>query len=75
MKHGKKVIVPGDGTSLWVLTWNDDFAKGLAGLLGNPKAIGEAFQISSDEVLSWDQIYLEAYRALGIAPNVVHIPS
>ena len=75
MKRGKKVIVPGDGTSLWVLTWNDDFAKGLAGLLGNPKAIGEAFQITSDEVLSSDQIYLEAYRALGVAPNVVHIPS
>jgi nucleoside-diphosphate-sugar epimerase len=75
MKHGRKVIVPGDGTSLWVLTWNADFAKGLVGLLGNKKAIGEAFQITSDEVLSWNQIYLEAYQALGLAPNVVHIPS
>jgi len=75
MKRGQKVIVPGDGTSLWVLTWNADFAKGLVGLLGNPKAIGEAFQITSDEVLSWDQIYLEAYQALGLEPNVVHIPS
>lgn len=75
MKQGKKVIVPGDGTSLWVLTWNADFAKGLAGLLGNDEAIGEAFQITSDQVLSWDQIYLEAYQALGLAPNLVHIPS
>ena len=75
MKHGEKVIVPGDGTSLWVLTWNADFAKGLVGLLGNPKAIGEAFQITSDQVLSWDQIYLEAYQALGLEPNVIHIPS
>jgi len=75
MKRGKKVIVPGDGTSLWVLTWNEDFAKGLVGLLGNPKAIGEAFQITSDQVLSWDQIYLEAYQALGLEPNVIHIPS
>jgi nucleoside-diphosphate-sugar epimerase len=75
MKRGKKTVVPGDGTSLWVLTWNADFAKGLVGLLGNPKAIGEAFQITSDEVLSWDQIYLEAYQALGLEPNVVHIPS
>jgi nucleoside-diphosphate-sugar epimerase len=75
MKRGQKIIVPGDGTSLWVLTWNADFAKGLVGLLGNQKAIGEAFQITSDEVLSWDQIHLEAYQALRLEPNVIHIPS
>jgi nucleoside-diphosphate-sugar epimerase len=75
MKRRQKVIVPGDGTSLWVLTWNADFAKGLLGLLGNEQAIGEAFQITSDEVLSWDQIHLEAYRALGLEPNLIHIPS
>lgn len=75
IKRGGKVIVPGDGTSLWVLTWNDDFAKGLVGLLGNEKAIGEAFQITSDEVLTWDQIHLEIYAALGLEPKIVHIPS
>jgi nucleoside-diphosphate-sugar epimerase len=75
MKRGQKIIVPGDGTSLWVLTWNADFAKGLVGLLGNEKAIGQAFQITSDEVLSWDRIYLEAYQALGLRPNLIHIPS
>jgi len=75
MKRGKKVIVHGDGTSLWVLTWNADFAKGLVGLLGNKKAIGEVFQITSDQALSWDQIYLEAYQALELEPNVIHIPS
>ena len=75
MKRGLKVIVPGDGTSLWVLTWNADFAKALVGLLGNDKAIGEVFQITSDEVLSWDQIHLEAYHALGLEPNLIHIPS
>jgi len=75
IKRGQKVIVPGDGTSLWVLTWNADFAKGLVGLLGNKKAIGEVFQITSDEVLSWNQIHLEAYQALGLEPNIIHIPS
>ncbi|MBC7876340.1 MAG: SDR family oxidoreductase [Anaerolineales bacterium] len=75
MKRSEKVIIPGDGTSLWVLTWNDDFAKGLVGLLGNKDAIGEAFHITSDEVLSWNQIYLEAYQALGLSPNVVRIAS
>ena len=75
MRRGQKVIVPGDGTSLWVLTWNGDFAKGLVGLFGNENAIGEAFQITSDEVLSWDQIHLEAYRALDLEPNIIHIPS
>lgn len=75
MMQGQPVIVPGDGTSLWVLTWNADFAKGLLGLLGNQNAAGEAFHITSDEVLSWGQIYLEAYQALGLEPNVIHIPS
>ncbi|HSK65620.1 MAG TPA: NAD-dependent epimerase/dehydratase family protein, partial [Anaerolineales bacterium] len=64
MKRAQKVIVPGDGTSLWVLTWHEDFARGLVGLLGHPGAIGEAFTITSDQALSWDQIHLEAYRAL-----------
>jgi len=75
MKRGQKIIVPGDGTSLWVMTWNGDFARGLVGLLGSRQAIGEAFQITSDEVLSWNQIHLEAYQALGLDPNLVHIPS
>jgi len=75
IKRGQKVIIPGDGNSLWVLTWNADFAKGLLGLLGNPKAIGEAFNIMSDEVLTWDQIFLELYSAIGVEPNIVHIPS
>jgi len=75
MKRGEKVIMHGDGSSLWVLTWNADFAKGLVGLLGNEKAIGETFHITSDQALSWEQIYLEAYQALGLEPNVIHIPS
>jgi nucleoside-diphosphate-sugar epimerase len=75
IKRGKKVIVPGDGTSLWVLTWNGDFAKGMLGLFGQKEAIGEAFHITSDEVLTWNQIYEELGRAIGIVPNIVHIPS
>ena len=75
MKQGKPVIVPGDGLSLWVLTWNADFAKGLLGLFGNKNTIGEAFHITSDEVLSWNQIFLEVYQALGAEPRLVHIPS
>lgn len=66
IKQGKKIMIPGDGTSLWVLTWNADFAKGLVGLLGNKNAIGEAFHITSDEVLTWNQIFLELYDALGL---------
>jgi nucleoside-diphosphate-sugar epimerase len=61
---GKPVIIQGDGTSLWTLTWNEDFARGFIGLLGNPKAIGEAFQIMSDEQLTWTQVYQSVARAL-----------
>jgi nucleoside-diphosphate-sugar epimerase len=75
MKQGERVIIPGDGTSLWVFTWNADFAKGLLGLLGTPAAIGEAFHITSDEVLTWNQAYAEVSQALGVVLEAVHIPS
>jgi nucleoside-diphosphate-sugar epimerase len=75
IKRGKKLIIPGDGTSLWVLTWNKDFARGLFGLLGNDHAVGQVFHITSDEVLSWNQIYLEVFSALKKPPAIVHIPS
>jgi nucleoside-diphosphate-sugar epimerase len=75
IKKGKKVIIPGDGTSLWVCTWNGDFAVGLVGLFGNPKALGEAFQITSDEVLTWNQLYEQTADAYGVKLNAVHIAS
>lgn len=75
MRKGKKIIVPGDGTSLWTITHNSDFAKGFIGLLGNSTAIGHAFHITSDEVLTWDQIYEAIGRAAGVKPNLIHIAS
>ncbi len=57
MLHGKPVFVPGDGTSIWTLTHNTDFAKGFVGLLGKPRAMGEVFHITSDEWLTWNKIY------------------
>jgi nucleoside-diphosphate-sugar epimerase len=75
MRQGKKVIVHGDGTSLWVLTHHRDFAKGFVGLLGNSHAIGEAFHITSDEYLAWNQIYEIVARAAGTEARIVHIPS
>jgi nucleoside-diphosphate-sugar epimerase len=75
MRRGKKVIVPGDGSSLWVITHNTDFAKGLVGLLGNEQAIGHAFHITSDEVMTWDQFYRIVAEAAGAEPHLVHIPS
>ena len=75
MKQGKKVIVHGDGSSLWTLTHNSDFAKAFLGLMGNIHAIGEAVQITSDESLTWNQIYEIIGNALGVKPNIVHIAS
>ena len=75
MIEGRPVLVNGDGSSLWTLTWNEDFARGYIGLLGNPKAIGEAFQIMSDEQLSWNQIYQCTARALGVEPRLYHVAS
>ncbi len=75
MRQGRKVIVHGDGSSLWTLTHHRDFAVGLIGLLGNSHAIGEAFHITSDESLSWDQIFHIVAKAAGTEANIVHIPS
>lgn len=75
MKRGKPVIVPGDGTSLWTVTHNTDFAKGLVGLLGHAQAVGQAFHITSDEVLTWDQLYQITGCAAGVEPKLMHIPS
>jgi nucleoside-diphosphate-sugar epimerase len=73
--RGAEVIAPGDGTSLWTLTHAADFAQGLTGLLGNPRAIGEVFHITSDDVYTWDQIYSVVAGALGTEARIVHIPS
>jgi nucleoside-diphosphate-sugar epimerase len=76
MRAGKPLIVPGDGTSLWTITHNSDFAKGFVGLLGRRTAIGQAFNIMSDEVLTWDQIYRQTAAAAGVDdPRIIHIAS
>jgi nucleoside-diphosphate-sugar epimerase len=75
MRAGKKLIVPGDGTSLWTITHNSDFAVGLVGLFGRREAIGEAFSITSDEVLTWDEIYRQTAAAAGVDVRIVHIAS
>ena len=75
MQEGKPVIIQGDGTSLWTVTFNKDFAIGYTGLMGNRHAIGEAFQITGDETLTWNQIYQTIADALGVKLKAYHIAS
>jgi nucleoside-diphosphate-sugar epimerase len=75
MLEGKPVIIHGDGTSLWTLTHNSDFAKGFVGLMGNIHALGEAVQITSDESVTWNQIYNVVADALGVKLNPLYVPS
>ena len=75
MMEGKKVIIHGDGTSLWTMTYNTDFAKGFIGLMGNIHAIGEAVQITSDETLTWNQIYRAIADALGVELRACYVSS
>ena len=75
MLRGLPVIVHGDGTSLWTLTHSSDFAKGFVGLMGSSRAIGEAYHITSDEWLTWNQIHEILAAAAGVQPKLVHIPS
>ncbi len=75
LRAGKPAVVHGDGSSLWVLTHHRDFAVGFVGLLGNPAAVGEAFHLTSDELLTWNQIYTLLARAAGVEPRLIHVPS
>jgi nucleoside-diphosphate-sugar epimerase len=76
MRRGRPILVHGDGQSLWTMTHRTDFAKGLVGLLGNARAAGEAFHITADEVLTWDEIYQTIARAAGVTePRLVHMAS
>ncbi len=75
MRAGRPVIVHGDGTSLWTVTHNTDFARAFVPLLGHGRTVGEAFQITSDDVLTWDQIARALGAALGLEPKIVHVPS
>ena len=75
MMEGKPVLIQGDGSSLWTMTWNEDFARGFIGLLGNPHAIGEAFQIMNDETLSWTQIYQAIADALRVELKPYYVSS
>ena len=74
MRRGQPCIVPGDGNSLWTITHNSDFAAGLVGLLGLHEALGHAFHITSDEVLTWNDFYRKTAEAAGVAsPRLIHI--
>lgn len=75
MRRGQPVVVHGDGTSIWVLTHHTDFARGFVPLLGNVAAVGDVFHITSDELLTWNQIYTTLGRAAGVEPRLVHVPS
>ncbi len=75
MMQGKLLVLHGDGSSLWTLTHHRDFAKGFNGLMGNEMAIGEAVHITSDEWLTWNQIYETMGQAAGVRPKIVHVPS
>jgi nucleoside-diphosphate-sugar epimerase len=75
MRKGKPTLIHGDGTSLWTLTHNTDFAKAFIGLLGNSRAVGDTFQITSDEVLPWDEIARLLGSAAGVEPQLAHVAS
>jgi nucleoside-diphosphate-sugar epimerase len=75
MREGRPVVVHGDGTSLWTLTHHRDFAAGFVPLLGHPRTLGEAFHITSDDVLTWNQITAALAAAAGTTADIVHVPS
>jgi nucleoside-diphosphate-sugar epimerase len=76
MREGRPVVVHGDGTSLWTITHQDDFAVAFVGILGHQQAVGDHFHITGDHAPTWNQIYEAMARAAGVAePKLVHVPS
>jgi len=75
IKRGAPIVIHGDGTSLWTLTHHRDSASAFVGLLGDSRAHGEALHVTSDEVLTWDQIAGLMGNAAGVEPRIVHVPS
>jgi nucleoside-diphosphate-sugar epimerase len=75
IRRGAKILVPGDGTAIWTLTHNSDFATGLIGLFSQDAAIGEDFHITSGEALSWNQIYGLLGDAAGAEADILHVPT
>lgn len=75
MRRGAEVVVHGDGSSLWTLTHHSDFARGFVPLLGHPRALGEAFHITTDDALTWDQVAHALATAAGVEARIVHVPS
>jgi nucleoside-diphosphate-sugar epimerase len=75
MRRGQEIVVHGDGTSLWTLTHHEDFARGFVPLLAHPRTLGEAFHITSDDVLTWNQIAHGLAAAAGAPARIVHVPS
>jgi nucleoside-diphosphate-sugar epimerase len=75
MRRGRPIVVHGDGESLWTMTHHRDFARAFLGLLGEPRALGQAFHITSDEWLTWDEIARLVGAAAGAEPSIVHVPS
>jgi nucleoside-diphosphate-sugar epimerase len=75
LRRGLEIVVPGDGTALFTLTHASDFARALVSLLGRPEAVGEAVHVTSDEVLTWDQVHQTIARTLCVEPRIVHVPT
>ncbi len=73
--NGKKIIIPGDGTSLWTITYNEDFAEAFIKVLGNPATYGESYHITSDFVYTWERINEILCENLNVEPNIIHIPT
>jgi nucleoside-diphosphate-sugar epimerase len=75
MLKGKPVVIPGDGSSLWTITYSKDFAPPFVRLLGNPRAINDYFHLTSDNAYEWNVIYKAIGKSVGVEPRIVHVPS
>ncbi|HTT66678.1 MAG TPA: NAD-dependent epimerase/dehydratase family protein [Gemmatimonadales bacterium] len=75
MLRGKPVVLHGDGESLWTVTHAADFARPFARLLGERRALGQAFHITGDRAWPWNEIFEAIAAALGVGLTLVHVAS
>ncbi|MFP6621941.1 MAG: NAD-dependent epimerase/dehydratase family protein [Myxococcota bacterium] len=71
---GRKVLIPGDGTTLGQIGHVEDEARALCAMMQNPKTFGRRYNLTGAECYT-DEGYVDTFaEVVGVAPEKVFMP-